>query len=109
MNNLAEIIFLSMFVGIVLIFILNIVRRDGFKGAMFNAKVARTVGEVQGLGPSLVRTKIKIHLLERNAEKFVGLEFVATSIMSYEMMPVTLEVNEARNLIAALEQTIEKI
>lgn len=106
MSDLPEMIFWLMFGGFILFFIFNIIRRGGLKGAMFNATIAQTFGEVQGSGPSLVNTKVKVHLLERNSERLVGLEFLATSFSSYEMMPITLSPTEAKKLVGVLEQAI---
>lgn len=107
MNNFDSFFWL-IFVGIGVYFVFNVVRRGSLKGAIFNATIAQTVGEVEGSGPSMMRTRVKVHILEKDAQKLVGLEFVATSVASYDMMPLTLSVTEAKKLVAVLEQTIAR-
>jgi hypothetical protein len=47
---------------------------------------------------------VKVHTLGGDStEKAIGLEFVAKSIASYEMMPVTLSVAEAKKLATLLQ------
>ena len=108
MNSAFELLFWLLFGGFALYFIFNVVRRGGFRGAMFNATVIDTVGEVEGSGQSMVKTKVKVHTLERNGVNLVGLEFVSTTIASYEMTGLTLTQAEARRLIAALNQAVAK-
>lgn len=81
-------------------------RHGGLRGAMFGASVRRTPGEVGGEGQGPVSTRVKVHLLgeESAPEPAVGLELVAKSFASYQMMPVTLSPSEARKLVALLEQ-----
>ncbi len=106
MDDFSAMFFWLVFGGLFVLFAFNIIRRGGFKGAIFNARVARTVGEVEGEGPVLAKARVKVHLLEKNAERMIGLEFVSTSLASYEMMPLMLSASETRKLITVLEQTV---
>lgn len=109
MDDFSAMFFWLVLGGFAVLFVFNIIRRGDFKGALFNARVAQTVGEVHGEGPVLAKARVKVHLLEKDAERLIGLEFVSTSIASYEMMPLTLSPAEARKLISVLEQTVAKI
>jgi len=90
-------------------FIYKIFKHGGFKAAMFGAPIERTVGEVHGSGVKFMNIAVKVHTLGGDStEKAIGLEFVAKSIASYQMMPVTLSASEARKL-ATLLQTATSI
>ena len=97
------------FVGIIALsfgsFIFKIIKNGGFKAAMFGAPIARTIGEVAATNPSRMMTvAVKVHLLGGESDdKAVGLEFVARSFASFQMMPVSLSKVEARKLIMLLE------
>jgi hypothetical protein len=85
-------------------FIYKIFKHGGFKAAMFGAPIARTVGEVQGGGIKFMNIAVKVHTLGGDSpEKAIGLEFVAKSIASYQMMPVTLSASEAKKLATLLQ------
>lgn len=109
MDNLSDLIFWLIFGGILLYWVFNMVRRGGFKGSVFDAKILETVGEADGVERPLMKTKLKVHVLDRDSEKLVGIELVATSIGSYQMMPINLSATETRKLIHALEQAVSKL
>jgi len=101
------------FIGIITLtfgsFIFKIVKNGGFKAAMFGAPIVRTIGEVAAANPSrMMNVAVKVHLLGgESADKAVGLEFVARSFASFQMMPVSLSKIEARKLIMLLESATQ--
>jgi hypothetical protein len=94
--------FLTLVVGS---FVYKIIRNGGFKGAMFGAPIKKTEGEVEGTNSSrIMSVSVRVHALGGDSpNKAIGLEFVAKSFASYQMMPVVLSKSEARKLIALLE------
>jgi hypothetical protein len=84
-------------------------KHRGLKGMIFGAGIRLTVGEVEGEGRSLMTEKItlKVHVLDAAPEKAVGLEFVAKSIASFQMIPFSMSAAEARKLIAHLQTAID--
>jgi hypothetical protein len=74
---------------------------------MFGAAVRRTVGEVEGASQSMMKTALKVHALDASPDKAVGLEFVAKSVASYQMMPFAMSAAEARKLIAHLQAALD--
>lgn len=82
-------------------------KHGGFKGMMFGATILRTTGEVEGAERSMLKTVLKVHALDDAPEKAIGLEFVAKSFASYQMMPFTMSVSEARKLVAHLQAAIQ--
>lgn len=89
-------------------FIFKLGQRGSFKGALFNATIKGSSQEIGGSGTGLLKSKVKVHSMERNGQQLVGLELIASGFGSYEMMPFTLSISEARELIYVLEQTIQK-
>ena len=85
-------------------FLFNVIRRGGFKTAIFNAEIGRTIGEVQSTGAALGSQIIKVHLLRKNGQSLVGLELVSKSIGSYSMVPITLSSDTALSLSTLLQQ-----
>jgi len=101
-----EYVFFSIF-GLVLAYMAyQVFKNKGFRGAMFGAPVAGTLGELDLGRRGMVRTKLKVHRLESNNVNSpeVGLEFVASTIGSWQMIPVSLTKSEAIELSALLAQ-----
>lgn len=105
-----EHLFWLVFVGIFLFFAYRMFKYKGLKGAMFGAEIVNTVGEVQGKGQGPLSLALKVHSLkpETTSQSLVGIELVAKSIASYEMMPITLSASEAQHLITLLERAINE-
>lgn len=101
--NLPDIPFVAFVVVIVSGLLYKIFRHGGVKAAMFGARIDRTVGEVVGGGAKLIDVELRVHIMDGGPEKAVGVELVAKSFASYQMMPVTLSVPEAKKLIVLLE------
>lgn len=88
-------------------FIYRIIKNGGLKAAMFSQRIIRTVGEVSGQKQSLMSTTVKVHALGSGSRaQAIGLEFVSKSFLSYQMVPATLSVAEARKLISVLESAV---
>lgn len=109
MNWLIENLFWVLFLAIPGYLIFRTIRYGGVKAAMFGAKIERTLGEVEGHPQRPVSLRLKVHVLaDGSSNKAVGLELVARSIASYQMMPITLSVVEARKLAALLQSAINE-
>ena len=106
MDNLFQIVFVS----ILIFFLYRTFKYKSLKGAMFGAEILHTVGEVQGKGQSFLSLALKVHTLksDRVSHGLVGIEIVAKSFASYQMMPVTLQTTEAQKLITLLESAINE-
>lgn len=102
-ENLPMIFFLGILALAVGAFLYKTLQHGGFKAAMFGAPIERTVGEVASGGVKLMNVVLRVHKLGGGREKAVGVELVAKSLASYQMMPVTLSVAEAKKLIMLLE------
>src|SRR6266513_3156812 len=71
---------------------------------MFGGHIERTVGEVRGTG-RVANVKLRVHALSGGGEdRAVGVELVATTIGSYQMLPITLSVEGAEELIDLLKE-----
>ena len=99
-------IFGAVFLAVLAHMVRGFLKHGGFKGMMFGAGIRRTIGEIEGAGPSMMKTALKVHSLDGAPEKAIGLEFVAKSIASYQMMPFAMSVSEAQKLIAHLQAAI---
>lgn len=103
----SKLIFFVLFGATVAYFIFRFFKFGGFKAAMFGARIERTVGEAKGSDGSMMKTLVRVHVLEGSPEKTVGLEFVAKSFASYQMVPITLSLSEARDLISYLQSAVD--
>ena len=90
------------FVAIIAWFVFRALKFGGLRGAMFGAGIQETVGEVVGAG-SVVKTTLRVHVLDSPPNKAVGIELVNKSFASYQMMPITLSVTEANTLVGLLQ------
>jgi hypothetical protein len=94
--------------GIAVFFLLRAVKYGGFKGALFGARITRTVGEVDTSGGRFSSTVVKVHMLEGGADgRDVGLELVSKGAMRYHMTPLSLSVAGANELIRSLQAAVE--
>jgi hypothetical protein len=84
----------------------RILKYGGLKAAMFGSHIRRTVGEVRG-ARRLGNIKLRVHTLsDGSEERAVGIELVATTIGSYQMLPITLSAEGVQELIALLRESI---
>jgi len=81
-------------------FFFNMLRRGGFRGAIFNARISDTSNDIEAGGNSL-----KVHRLNRNGVALVGLEIV-TGGLGYEVVPIVLSPLQAQRLIASLQEAL---
>ena len=101
-----SIIFFAIFTIIVGCFAYRILKYGGFKAAMFGGSIERTLGEVRGSG-RVGNVKLRVHALSGGGEdRAVGIELVATTIASYQMLPITLSAQGAQGLIGLLQEAI---
>lgn len=106
-DQLFPLIFGAAFVGVLFVMARGFFKHGGFKGMMFGAGIRRTVGEVEGAQRSMMKTALKVHALDAGPDKAIGLEFVAKSVASYQMMPFSMSASEARKLIAHLQAALD--
>jgi len=107
MDSGFEVLFFAVFAAVIGFFVYRMFRHGGFKAAMFGARIDRTVGEVSGEKQGPVGVALKVHILRREAtEKLVGIEFVAKSFASYQMMPITLSASQAQQLASLLNEAV---
>lgn len=100
-------VFIGFFVFVLGAMLFNIIRHRGLKGWLFGAQIVRTLGEVSGAGAKPMTTLLRVHTLAGGgADKTVGIEFVAKSFASYQMMPFSLSVAETKKLISLLESAV---
>jgi hypothetical protein len=87
-------------------FLYQMIKKRGFKGVIFGARIAQTVGELD-LGKSgPTRTILKLHRLESRepGAATVGIEVVVRTIASYHMWPIRLTAEQAAVLRELLSQ-----
>ena len=105
MDSGFEVLFFAIFAAVVGFFAYRMIRHGGAKAAMFGARIDRTVGEVGGERQGPVGVALKVHVLRREAaERLVGVEVVAKSFASYQMMPITLTASQAQQLASLLNE-----
>jgi hypothetical protein len=103
--DMLTILFGVAFAGILGFFVYRAFRHGGLKAAMFGARIERAAGEVTCEKQGPVSAVLKVHVLSRNSgEILVGLEYVAKSFASYDMMPIALSSSEAQKLASLLQE-----
>ena len=103
MESLFPFVVVAVFAVVAVFLLVRMFRHGGLRGMLFGAGVRRTVGEVEGASSGLVRTRVKVHVLDGAPERAVGVELVVKTFASYQMMPVALSASEARRLSAHLD------
>lgn len=103
-----SLIFFAVFTAIVGTSLYRIVKYGGFKAAMFGGHIESTLGEVKGTG-RMVNVKLRVHALSGGGDdRAVGIELVATTIASYQMLPITLSIEGAHELIGLLQEAVDE-
>jgi hypothetical protein len=104
MDSLATVLFLAAFAMVAGYFAYRVLKHGGFKAAMFGASIEQTIGEIAGERQGPVGMGLKVHALRREgAERLVGIEIIAKSATSYQMMPITLSADQAQQLASLLQ------
>ena len=103
--------FFIIFGLVALYLIYQVVKNKGIKGAMFGARIIRTIGELELGRRGMVRTRLKVHRLDpRGAgSPEIGLELFTTMIGSFHMTPVSLTREEAMRLGALLSEAVAEV
>ena len=103
-------IFFLFFGAIAVYMLFGIVRHRGFKAAMFGARIDETVGQITASGRGFVTQKVSVHVLgaKDTFEHKVGLELSQSAVLAWSMNPVTLSIDEARQLIDLLNQAVRE-
>jgi hypothetical protein len=102
------ILFFAIFALVAGSFIYRALRHGGLKRAMFGAKIERTIGHVDCGGVKFGSMSLKVHTLSGvSPAKVIGIEMVAKTFASYQMMPITLSVSEAKKLATLLQTAAE--
>lgn len=91
--------------GFAVFALVKIVRFGSWRGLIFNGRVQRTVAELNVDRKSrLLKTRLKVHVVEQDKGKAVGLEFASTAPLAFSVTGYSLSPQEARALITALQQ-----
>ena len=108
-SDLFGVLFFCVFAAVAGMLVYKYFKYGGFKAALFDAPIERTVGEVNGARGCMIGSKVRVHILGGGApERAVGLELVAKGIASYQMMPISFSVTEANSLIMLLQAAVNR-
>ncbi len=83
-------------------------RYRSFDGVLFGAKVERAAGEVTCVHKGATGSAtLKLQVLSRESgEKLIGLKYVVTHPLGFEMTPVVLSANQAQKLSQLLREAV---
>ncbi len=99
-------IFFAIFAIIVGSFAYKALKYGGFTAAMLGGRIEQTVGEVRGMGRGAT-VKLRVHsITDDDGDRAVGIELVATTVGSYQMLPITLSERGARDLIGLVQEAL---
>ncbi|HEY7895902.1 MAG TPA: hypothetical protein VIC24_13465 [Gemmatimonadaceae bacterium] len=83
----------------------KILRYRGWRGALFGAPVLSTVGELELPRRGMLKTRLKVHRIDGRAKGVdVGLEITVSTVGSWQALPVSLSVADARRLAEMLDR-----
>ena len=102
-------LFAVVFFAVAAWFVFRATKFGGLRGAVFGARIQRTVGEVLGARRSFLTTVLRVHILEGGPEEAVGIEIVSKGFAAYRMTPITLSLVDARTLIGLLQSAIPRV
>lgn len=82
------------------VFLFRIFKHKGLKGALFGADILETVGSLELSRRGTGKSTLSVHKLKaRDAEEFkVGIEITHRNMGAGSIIPITLSMDEAREL-----------
>ena len=97
-------VFFALFGLVVAHFVYRILRHGGLRGALFGARVAQTIGELELGRRGVTRLRLKVHRLEATeaGSPSIGIELASSSISGAGMVPIALTTEQAQTLAALL-------
>ena len=102
----SSLIFFAIFAIALGTFAYRILKFGGWKAAMFGGRIEETVGEVQGLRRG-AKIRLRVHAItDDDGDRAVGIELIATTIGSYQMLPITLSSEAVHELITLLHESV---
>jgi hypothetical protein len=101
-------LFFAAFFGIVGYLVYRVIKFGGLRAALYGARIAETIGTVSGASPRMTRLNLTVQVLQAEANRRVGLAFVAKSFLSYQVMPISLEVSATEDLVRYLQEAVRK-
>jgi hypothetical protein len=102
-------IFFAFFAFVAGSFLYKIVRNRGIRGAMFGAAVRESVADIELPRRGMIKTRVKVFELDRNADGMaVGVEVVHSTVGSWQSVPVSLSAANARHLADMLIHAASK-
>jgi len=94
-----EYLIFAVFAFFALSFIYKIIKNGGFKGALFESRINKTIGEVVESG-KFIKSTLKIHQLDNGK---TGIELTSKTFGSFQITPLSLTKIETENLISLLK------
>lgn len=100
---MGELIFLGVLFAIAVYAAFMLLSKRG-RAFMFGGKIVKTWDGVKGKR-KIVTTKVKVHAVDASPSlRFVGLELTATTVGSYQMLPISLPKTEALELARLIQE-----
>jgi len=89
-------------------FLLLLRRYKSIRGVMFGGKVERALGEVICECPGNIGSAtMKLSVLSRSSgERLIGIEYVVTNPMNFEISRIVLSPNQAQRLSHLLQESV---
>lgn len=91
-------------IGIIIIFM---IKKKGFKGAMFGGEILSTSKQIKLSKASMTTGHISVHTLDFKGRTNIGIEIVQKGPLSYDMTPLNLAREDAIELMSELSLAIE--
>ena len=105
---LFALVFVSI-LGVVGFTLARMIAKGGPREVVFGGRVLSTFGEVEGRKRTLMKMLGRVHLVQTDDGPAVVLEMVGTAPVSYRMMALALGAQEARALVAHLQNAIQTL
>jgi hypothetical protein len=93
-------------IAVVFFYMLYQFSTKGFKGAVLGGRIVKTIGEVQKTHSFATET-LRIHVVDRNGEKCVGIELSHFAYLSYSMTGLSISRSDARRLADMIQAAAE--
>jgi hypothetical protein len=93
--------------ALLVVFAVRSARHGGALGALFKARITRTLGSVEVVNSAAPKLHIKVHALQKSEPGWVGVEFQTFNGDNWRISPLTLSRAEARDLASLLAQAAD--
>lgn len=110
LDNLPLIVMILTMLITLAYFTYSSIKHGSIRSGIFGGRSVKNIGEVSSqnkMNGIMLTTKLRVNHLEGRNGRSIGIEAVAKTMLSYQLLPVIFNLEQTKELIALLNKTVE--